>query len=137
MKRMNILLWVLQVLLAMVFVFAGAAKLIMPIEAMTQQIALPGWFLRFIGVAEVLGAAGLILPWLLRIKPFLTPLAAACLAFNMIGATVITLMTLGGAAALIPMLTGLLAAFVAYGRTRMIPRQERDASSLADSLRRG
>ena len=59
---MNIALWIIQALLAALFLFAGGMKLITPIEEMTKQIAMPGWFLRFIGVAEVLGAIGLILP---------------------------------------------------------------------------
>jgi hypothetical protein len=66
----------------------------------------------------VLGAIGLILPWLLRIRPILTPLAAAGLVIIMTGATVIT--GLGGdvAQALFPLIVGLLAASVAYGRAR-------------------
>ena len=94
---MNFLLWTLQVLLAALFLFTGVMKLVMPIEAMEGPVALPGLFLRFIGVVEVLGALGLILPGLLRIRPGLTPLAAAGLVIIMIGATVITLM--GGAIA--------------------------------------
>jgi len=118
---MNLALWIVQGLLALLFLFAGGMKLILPIEQMTSEIALPGWFLRFIGVAEVLGAAGQILPGLLRIRPGLTALAAACLVIIMIGATTLTLMTGGGATALIPAATGLLAAFVAYGRSRLLP----------------
>jgi uncharacterized membrane protein YphA (DoxX/SURF4 family) len=93
-------------------------KLIMPIEEMTQQmpIALPGWFLRFIGVAELLGGIGLVLPWLTRIQPKLTPLAAAGLVIIMIGAIVVTLMTGQIAMALFPLAVGILCAFVAYGR---------------------
>jgi hypothetical protein len=72
----NYLSWTIQTLLAALFLFAGGMKLVLPIEAMTKQILLPGWFLRFIGIAEVLGALGLILPWLLDIKRVLTPLAA-------------------------------------------------------------
>src|SRR5512141_1437547 len=87
---MNIALWIIQALLAALFLFTGGMKLITPIEEMTKQIAMPGWFLRFIGVAEVLGAIGLILPWLLRIRPALTPLAAAGLSVIMTGATVLT-----------------------------------------------
>ena len=71
------LLWTVQGLLAALFLFAGGMKLVTPIAALTQQIALPGLFLRFIGLVEVLGALGLILPGLLRIRPALTPLAAA------------------------------------------------------------
>jgi uncharacterized membrane protein YphA (DoxX/SURF4 family) len=55
-------LWTLQALLAALFLFAGGMKLVSPIAALTQQVALPGPFLRFIGLAEVLGALGLILP---------------------------------------------------------------------------
>jgi uncharacterized membrane protein YphA (DoxX/SURF4 family) len=116
-------LWVVQGLLALLFLFAGGVKLVMPIEEMTRQmpVPLPGLFLRFIGVAEVLGAIGLILPGLLRIRPGLTPLAAAGLAIIMIGATVITLAAGDVASALIPLTVGLLAAFVAYGRWRQAP----------------
>jgi DoxX-like family len=113
---MNIALWIVQALLAALFLFAGGVKLITPIEEMTKQIAMPGWFLRFIGVAEVLGALGLILPWLLRIKPVLTPLAASGLVIIMIGATVVTLMTADIATALMPAFVGTCLALVAYGR---------------------
>ncbi|HEY7648496.1 MAG TPA: DoxX family protein [Methylomirabilota bacterium] len=118
---MNRALWIVQGLLALLFLFAGGMKLVLPIEQMTADIPLPGWFLRFIGVAEVLGGAGLILPGLLKIRPGLTPLAAAGLVIIMIGATVLTLATGGGATALIPAATGLLAAFVAYGRWQLMP----------------
>jgi hypothetical protein len=84
-------------------------------------VALPGLFLRFIGVCELLGGIGLILPSLLRIRPGLTPLAAAGLIVIMIGATGITLAYIGIASALIPLVVGILAAFVAYGRSRLAP----------------
>ena len=51
---MNRTLWILQFLLALLFLFAGGVKLILPIEALTQQLPLPGPFLRFIAVCEVL-----------------------------------------------------------------------------------
>ena len=114
-------LWIVQGLLAALFLVAGGTKLVLPIEEMTQQMPLAGWFLRFIAVAEVLGALGLILPGLLRIRPGLTPLAAAGLVVIMIGAAAITLATMGPAPALIPLMVGLLAAFVAYGRWRLAP----------------
>jgi hypothetical protein len=113
---MNYALWIVQGLLALLFLFAGGTKLVMPIEALTGQTPLPGWFVRFIGVVEVLGAVGLILPGLLRIRPGLTPLAAAGLVIIMIGATVLTLAGGDLVTALIPLVVGLLAAFVAYGR---------------------
>lgn len=114
--KMNLLLWSVQGLLALVFFFAGATKLVLPIEEMTKEIELPGLFLRFIGVCEVVGALGLILPGLLRIRLGLTPLAALGLVAIMIGATGLTLAVGGGVTALFPLTVGLLAAFVAYGR---------------------
>ena len=128
---MSAALWTVQGLLALVFLFSGGMKLVMPIEEMTKEIALPGAFLRFIGVAEVLGAIGLVLPALLRIRPGLTPLAAAGLVVIMIGAVVITLSIGGGVTALIPLVVGGLAAFVAYGRWRLAPiRGSNDRSGL-------
>jgi len=119
---LNIVLWIAQGLLAAIFLFAGGMKLILPIEEMTKQLPLPGLFLRFIAVCEVLGAIGLILPWLLGLRPGLTPLAAAGLVIIMIGATALTLATAGITMALILLVVGILAAFVAYGRWRLAPR---------------
>ena len=109
-------LWIVQGLLAVIFLFAGGSKFVMTVEAMQAQMKtpLPGPFLRFIGTCEVLGAIGLILPGLLHIRPGLTPLAAAGLVSIMIGATVVTLMGGDVALALIPLAVGLLAAFVVY-----------------------
>ncbi len=113
---MTYALWIAQGLLALIFLFTGGIKLVTPLEVLTKQMPLPGWFVRSVGVAEVLGAIGLILPGLLRIRPHLTPLAAAGLVIVMIGATVFTLAVGGGALALIPVVVGLLSVFVAYGR---------------------
>ena len=118
---MNVALWIVQGLLAALFVFSGGMKLVLPIEKMTDPVALPGLFLRFIGVCELLGGIGLILPSLLRIRPGLTPLAAAGLIVIMIGAVVISVIYMGVASALIPLLVGILAAFIAYGRSRLAP----------------
>jgi len=118
-QKTTVLLWIIQGLLALVFMFAGVMKFVTPIEEMTKQVPLPGLFLRFIGLAEVLGAIGLILPGLLRIRPGLTPLAAAGLAIITVGATVVTLMIGGGATALFPLVVALLSAFVAYSRWRL------------------
>jgi hypothetical protein len=76
----------------------------------------------FTGIVEVLGAIGLILPWLLGIRSGLTPLAAAGLVIVMIGATVYTLTAGQVASALMPLVVGLLCAFVAYGRGRLTPQ---------------
>ncbi len=120
---MTAALWIVQALLAALFLLAGGMKLVLPVQQMTGDLTLPGWFLRFIGVAEVLGALGLILPGLLRIRPGLTPLAAAGLVIIMIGATGLSLATGPVVTALVPLITGLLAAFVAYGRWRLRPHR--------------
>ena len=120
-------LWIVQGLLAIIFLFSGGTKLVLPLEAMTGPIPVPGLFLRFIGVAEVLGAIGLILPGVLRIRPGLTPLAAAGLVIIMIGATALTLAGGAVALALIPLVVGVLAAFVAYGRWRLTSPGARSA----------
>jgi uncharacterized membrane protein YphA (DoxX/SURF4 family) len=127
---MTYALWIVQLLLALLFLFAGGTKLVIPPDVLASmgspnQIPLPGWLVRFIGVAEVLGALGLILPGLLRIKPGLTPLAAAGLFVIMIGATALTIAADGVAAGVVPMVVGLLAAFVAYGRWRLAPHPAR------------
>lgn len=123
---MNILLWIIQVLLALIFLFGGGTKLVMSTEAMKAMaspnaIILPGALLKFIGVCEVLGALGLILPGLLRRQQHLTPLAAAGLLIIMIGAVVLTVMGDGIAMAITPFIVGLLCAFVAYGRSKLVP----------------
>ena len=127
---MTYILWIIQAVLALLFLFAGGTKLVLPIDVMRSmgspnQIYLPGLFIRFIGVCEVLGALGLILPGLLRKRPGLTPLAAAGLAIIMIGATVVTFAADGAGAAVVPFVVTLLAAFVAYGRSRLAPHRAR------------
>ena len=123
---MNILLWIFQVLLALLFLFAGIMKLVMPSDMLMAQAPpgttqFPAWFLKFIGLAETLGGLGLILPGILRRNRWLTPLAAAGLTIIMIGAVAVTVMDHGILPALSPLITGLLCAFVAYGRWKMSP----------------
>lgn len=123
---MNIALWIIQILLAALFLFAGGTKLLLPIEVLTSmgspnQVHLPGLLLRFIGVCEVLGALGLLLPGIFRKRTDLTPLAAAGLVIIMIGATVLTIIGDGIVVAMIPLVVCLLCAFVAYGRWKLRP----------------
>jgi hypothetical protein len=94
----------------------------MPIEEITAAVPLPGWFIQFIAVAEILGAVGLILPSALRIYPVLTPVAAMGLVVIMIGAVVTTIVTMDVPSATFPFVTGLVAAFVAYGRLHLAPQ---------------
>src|SRR5262249_53259369 len=113
--------WVVQGLLALLFLFAGGRRLVLPIEEMTKEIRLPGLFLRFFGVAEGSARLGLFLRGLLRIRPGLPPLPAAGVVIIMIGATAVTLATGAVATALMPLVVGLLLLFVIYGRWRAAP----------------
>jgi hypothetical protein len=123
---MNVALWVVQGLLALVFLFAGGMKLATPIDqlianGMTAVEYMPAALVRFIGLSEVAGGLGLILPAALRIQPKLTPLAAGALAFVMVLA-VATHLWLGEVQAIgAPLVLGLLAAFVAWGRSAKRP----------------
>jgi hypothetical protein len=115
-RFMGVALWIVQVVLALTFLFAGVAKFVMSAEDLTKDIDLSVAFLRFIGACEVLGAFGLLLPGPLRLHRALTPLAAAGLVVIMIGAVVITVASMGVGPALFPLVVGILAAFVTYGR---------------------
>jgi uncharacterized membrane protein YphA (DoxX/SURF4 family) len=116
-RKTSVALWVIQGVLAALFLFAGAMKLVTPVDKLAEMSALPVAFMQFIGCAEVLGALGLILPGLLRIKQVLTPLAASGLAIIMSGAVVATLETGPAAGALVPLIVGALLAFVFHGRS--------------------
>jgi hypothetical protein len=127
---MNIVLWILQVLLALLFLFAGGTKLVMSAEALSQlasptDVMLPVWFIRFIGVFEFLGGLGLLLPGLLRIKQYLTSLAALGLAIIMIGAVVFTVINGHIPVALVNVVILLLLLFIAYARWRVVPHAGR------------
>jgi DoxX-like family len=120
--RFHRTLWTVQALLAALFLFAGIFKLVMPVEAMQGPLALPGAFLRFIGVAETLGALGLLLPMALKRLPALTPLAACGLTIIMIGAVGVS-RPLGAGAAALPAIVGVFAATVAWGRRALLHGQ--------------
>jgi len=119
---MNNFLWLLQVLLALLFLFSGVVKFLMPADKLAEGMPpyLSLTFVYFIGICEILGGIGLIVPWLTKIKPGLTPLAATGLLIIMIGATAVT-MPLGIDKAMIPAVAGLLCAIVAYGRWKSSP----------------
>jgi uncharacterized membrane protein len=122
--KKNTKLWIVQGLLAALFLLAGVPKLVMSAEQMVAPgpIQVPVLFVRFIGVCEILGAIGMILPGLTGIKPGLTPLGAAGLVIIMIGATVVNLVDGPAVAAILTVILGLMAAYVVYGR--WLARQE-------------
>jgi uncharacterized membrane protein YphA (DoxX/SURF4 family) len=126
---MDVVLWIVQILLALVFLGAGGAKLVTPVPELVAQMALPlpapDFTFRLIGTLEVLGAIGLILPWLVRIRPRLTPIAAACLSLEMVVATVYTIVGMGIGPAVMPLVLGLVSAAVAIGRWHGVADRER------------
>lgn len=119
-KRAHVALWALQGVLAALFLFAGGMKLALPMTALAQVAPLPAVFLKLIGVLEVAGALGLVLPGALHVREGLTPLAAAGLTLVMVGAVIVTVATEGVAAAVIPFVVGVAAATVALGRRRSL-----------------
>jgi hypothetical protein len=123
---MNILLWVLQVLLALAF-FAHVCLFLFPPAAIVDQMnaSLPRWFQLSLGVAEILGAVGLTLPGVTRIQPWLVPWAAAGIMLVMICATPYHLMRGEVSSAIITAALLAMATFVAYMRWRVIPIRSR------------
>ena len=128
---LHVTLWVAQVLLAAMFVMSGLMKLSQPIDALAASLpwvtSVPAMLVRFIGLAELAGALGLLLPSLTRIQPRLTALAA-------LGLAVVMLLAAGfhatrGETAMIPMnaVLALVALFVAWGRGKAVPIAPRGA----------
>ncbi len=122
---MTYVLWIIQGLLALLFLFGGIFKLVAPLEPIAQQLGVPVLLLRFIGLCELFGGLGLILPGIFRIRTELTPLAAAGLVVITVGATVLTIKSQGLPPALFPLVVCVLCAFVAYGRWRATPLTNR------------
>lgn len=125
-NRLNLVLWAVQVFLALLYLAAGGAKVLLPIDAlaaagMSSIIHIPEVFVRIIGILEVLGAIGLILPAAMRILPGLTTLAALGFVLLQIGA-IVTHALLGETATTLPLNLVLLSAalFIAWGRSRRV-----------------
>jgi uncharacterized membrane protein YphA (DoxX/SURF4 family) len=126
---MNIVLWILQVLLAAAFFAHGWMMLAPPPEIAAQMNAmLPRWFSLFIGVSEVLAAIGLTLPGFTRIYPWLVTWAAAGIMIVMVSATVLHVARNEIPQALITLLLLAMATFVAYARHRLLPIRARGAA---------
>lgn len=119
---MNILLWVLQVLLAAAFLAHGLLLLMPPPDIAAQMLmSLPRWFWVFLGVAEVAAAIGLTLPGLSRVKPWLVAWAAGGIMIVMISATIYHVMRNEISSAVVTFVLLLMATFVAYMRLRVMP----------------
>ena len=123
-RALHLSLWLAQLLLAALFLLVGYTHAIAPIEVAVARApwaaALPVALLRFIGVAELAGAMGVLLPTATRILPGLTPLAAAGLAVIMALAIPFHLVRGETGAVVINLVLGSLAAFVAWGRARSV-----------------
>ena len=129
---MNIIFWLIQGLLGLVFLMAGGSKLMLPIEELAVNMSfvneVPALMVRFIGFAEVLGAIGLVVPSVTRILPWLTPLAAAGLATVMALAIPMHLSLGEPFGAIIPSVVLMhLSVLVAVGRTKYAPISGRNA----------
>lgn len=132
---MNLTIWILQALLAAVFAAHGWMLLFPPPELlpiMNEQLGVA--FRLFLGVAEIAGAIGVLLPSMTRRLPWLTPLAAACLAFVVASATVLHLFRNETGPAVTTSILFLLAAFVAYARWRVRPIPPRGTSPTAPGV---
>ena len=130
-RALNVALWVVQILLAIAFGMSGLMKLTQPVADLAAQMAwvgsVPAALVRFIGLAELAGAVGLILPALTRIQPRLTALAALGLIVVMLLASVVHASR--GEFGMLPvnLVLGALAAFVAWGRSKAAPIAPRTA----------
>jgi putative oxidoreductase len=128
---MNIVLWILQVVLAVAFFAHGMLFLVPPAEIAEQMNAsLPRWFQLFLGVAEVLAAIGLTLPGLARILPWLVTWAAGGVMIVMVSATIFHIARDEISSAAITLVLLAMATFVAYMRLRVVPIPPRRAASI-------
>ena len=125
---MNIILWVLQVLLAAAFLAHGLFLLFPPAEMLAQMAWMPRAFRVFLGVAEVLAGVGLTLPGITRILPWLVPCAAAGLMVVMISATIFHMARGEVSGAIVTAVLFVMATFVAYMRWKVMPILPRAAA---------
>jgi putative oxidoreductase len=124
-KVMNIALWTVQVLLAIMFIMAGAMKSFQPIEKLSPMLPwvldFPEILVRFIGISELLGGLGLILPSVLRILPVLTPIASSGLALIMVLSAIFHYTKGEFQAIVINVAIFVMTLFIAWGRAKKSP----------------
>jgi len=130
-------MWVAQIALALLFLYAGAVKLRMPAAVLEQFTGMPGAFMKFIAVAEICGALGLVLPGLFRVKRELTPLAAVGLVTIMAGAIALTVETGQITGAAVPLVVGVLAALIARRRWEWLATGQPSAEAAPEPQRAG
>ncbi len=122
---MNIALWIVQILLALAFLMAGTLKATQPIEKLATRMtwvqSVRSWMVRLIGILEILGAIGLILPAVTGIWSWLTPVAAIGLVLTMIGAMVLHSSRREFSGLGVNVVLLLLALFIVYGRFVVAP----------------
>ncbi|HLX41243.1 MAG TPA: DoxX family protein [Ktedonobacteraceae bacterium] len=122
---MNIALWVVQILLALAFLMAGGMKVSQPMEKLKKAMSWTSHTtvgtVRLVGILEILGALGLILPAVTGILPWLTPVAAIGLVLTMIGAAIVHIRLKEFAGLGAPLVLFLLALFIVYGRFMLSP----------------
>ena len=123
---MNVVLWILQVLLAAAFFAHGWLVLAPPPDIAAQMLKeLPRAFWVFLGIAEVLAAVGLTLPGLTRIQPWLVTWAAVGVMIVMVSATIWHIARNEMSSAVITAVLLAMATFVAYARARVLPIRSR------------
>jgi hypothetical protein len=126
---MNILLWVLQALLAAAFLAHGLMLLMPPADvAPLLAASLPRGFWVFLGWAEIAAAVGITLPGAARIQPWLVPLAAAGIMFVMVSATIWHVVRGEISSAIITLVLLAMSTYVAYMRWRVYPIRPRSAA---------
>ena len=129
---MNILLWVLQALLAAAFFAHGLLLLMPPPDIAAQMTAeLPRGFWVFLGWAEVAAAIGITLPGATRVQPWLVPLAAAGIMFVMVSATIWHVVRGEISSAIVTLVLLVMSTYVAYMRWRIYPIRPRSAAARA------
>ena len=132
-KTTNIIVWVLQVVLATMFLMTGAMKTFQPISQLAASLPwvndVPAGLVRFIGVSELLAGIGLLLPSILKYKTFLTALAALGIVLIMIGASIFHISR--GETSVIGMnaVLALIALYIAWARIKKVPLQDRSLVS--------
>ena len=115
-KAKNYSVWTLQIILAVLFLFTGGMKLILPAAVFQAEIPFSEFFIKFIGLAEVLGGLCLVFPAVFKVKPILTSLAALGLFVVMVGATIVTASAMGIVSAVFPIVVGLICLLIAFVR---------------------